>query len=104
MDELENLRQNVMFLNARVGAMETLGRALFAIICSYDASPEMLDKLKHGIFPLLLQQAGKKKYEGTPAELAQWLVNQEVEILKREFDAILQQIDEMRETAYRNIQ
>lgn len=104
MNELEQLRQNMMFLNARMGAIETLSRALFAIICSYDASPQMLDKLEQGIFPLLLRQAAEKKYEGTPAELAQWLVNQEVEILKREFDAILLQIDEMRKTAHRNIQ
>ena len=101
--EIELLRQQALLLAARVGALETTTRILFALICSYDGSPEMLDKLKNGIFPMMLQRTRDKRYEGTPAELATWLVDQEVALLTKEFEAIGSAIDDIRKNAVRKI-
>jgi hypothetical protein len=102
-EQIENLRQNLMELTARVGANETFTRAAFVIMCSYSADPEGLDKLKNGIFPMLLEQTRTRKYEGTPPELARWLVAKELAILQAEFEEILKGAEAIRRMEKRTL-
>lgn len=102
-DELESLRQQSLMLAARVGALETISRILFALICSYDASPEMREKLTQGVFPMMLKNATGKRTPENPETLQNWLADQELQILRREFDEILSAIDEIRQKQKRTI-
>lgn len=102
-DKIEALRQQTLLLAARMGALETTTRILFAMLCSYDGSPQMLDKLKGGIFPMMLKSARQKTYDGVPPELAKWLVDNEVTILTKEFEAIIGAIEDMRKAGTRTL-
>lgn len=92
--KIEMLRQQNLELAARLGVMETLTRAAFALVASYDGHPEARAKLVDGLFPLLQRETKSKEYQ--PAQIGQWLVAKESALLEKEFEAILEAIDEIR--------
>lgn len=101
-NEQEQMRQMLFNVMARLSATESISRAAFAMMCSFDGSPEMKDKLANGIFPMLLEQAKTREWPAPP-ELAAWLRNQEAAVLTGEFQNILAEIDAVRNTSKRKI-
>lgn len=103
MSEIEQLRQMVLGMAAELDATRLISQAAFAMMCSFDGSPEMLDKLKNGIFPLLLQQAENAPMKSPQPELDRWLRDKTKASLEAQFASILAEIDATRQRAKRQV-
>lgn len=102
-EQIEQMRQMLFQAMARISATESISRMAFAMMCSFDGSPEMRDKLTGALFPLLLKQAKERDWPTPQPELKEWLRTQEAQILEAEFQAILQQIDAVRTISKRTV-
>lgn len=100
---IEQMRQMLFQMMARVSVTESVARTAIAMMASFDNSPEMKDKLTQGVFPLLLKEAQERVWPTPQPELQDWLRNQEAVVLQEEFARILESVDAVRATAKRTV-
>ncbi len=95
--QIEHLRNTTMQLTARVNAMQSMMRATFAMMCAFDNRPELEKRIEESTFPLMYAIAAGRDYGPTNPQLAQWLRDEEIKVLKAECEFVIEQVKLMRE-------